>query len=364
MNHARCAPGQARLLLAAMGLVLTLLLLGLAPAVVHAAPADHLVLHTSFVPKSPTILSPSRNMTISFNYKTAQVAGVRIFARPLTGAALPPKYAASPSPLYPAGSGSGSGTFTVTSGDAVVTSVRIQMWNDAQTTLLFETFVPVSYQFRSATQKVTKLTTTSTPNVLKRGQKVKVGFDYKIVATGGARIFVRPITAGELTPHYAAHASPLYPKGTGTANGWFTVTSGTTTVDHVQIEMWNAAGTKRLFQAFVPVSYRFVRTANVVTSFSFSLPSANILELDELLNINFKYTTNYPGGVRIWLRPTAGNYGAHPSSLYPVGSGVGNGWFTIENPATTVSGISVEMWDDAATVLIFRAVMPVSYQFR
>ena len=71
------------------------------------------------------------------------------------------------------------------------------------------------------------------------------------------RIFARPFTSGALTPNYAAHPSPLYPVGTGSASGWFTISDGTVKVDQIRIQMWNADQTRLLFQTKIPVSYQF-----------------------------------------------------------------------------------------------------------
>jgi hypothetical protein len=98
-------------------------------------------------PPTPNILLHNQDVKVSFWYVTPR-AGVRIFARPFTGGAPSPGYAASGSPLYPTGSGRGNGTFTIRSGNVVVDQIRIQMWNADQSQLLFEAFLPVNYQFR------------------------------------------------------------------------------------------------------------------------------------------------------------------------------------------------------------------------
>ena len=183
----------------------------------RAASAANLVTHVSLSPGTPNILRLNQNVTVNFSYTTNEAGGVRIWARPFSGGALTPNYAASGSPLYPVGSGTGSGSFTITSGNPTVTKIRFQMWNASGTTLLFETFIPVSYQFKSAAQVVSKIRLTATPNVLKHGQKVSVSFRYKATTPGGVRIFARPISGAALTPHYAAHASKLYRPAAGRA---------------------------------------------------------------------------------------------------------------------------------------------------
>ncbi len=74
--------------------------------------------------------------------------------RPLTGGSTTPNYAAHGSPFHPVGLGSGTGYFTITQDYAVVEQVRFQMWNDAQTVLLFEMIIDAEYTFGNPTPNV------------------------------------------------------------------------------------------------------------------------------------------------------------------------------------------------------------------
>ena len=183
---------------------------------------------------------------------------MRIFVRPLSGSTATPNYTASASPLYAVGTGTGHGWFTVTKGATTVTKVRLTMWNASKTKLLFKADLPVSYQFRRPTNIVNSIRLTpATANLLLFGENVNLTFKYTTNNAGGVRIFARPFTSGALTPSYAAHGSPLYPVGTGSATGYFTITAGAVRVDHIRIQMWNANQSRLLFQAKIPVSYRF-----------------------------------------------------------------------------------------------------------
>jgi len=113
-----------------------------------AASADNLVSQIELIPATPNILKFEQNVTVNFKYDTTETAGVRIFARPFSGNKLTPNYAACPSPLYPLGSGTGSCAFTINSGNTTVSRIRFQVWDANLTKILFQTFVPVSYQFR------------------------------------------------------------------------------------------------------------------------------------------------------------------------------------------------------------------------
>jgi hypothetical protein len=98
-------------------------------------------------PSSPASLIFNQNVDITFDYTTEEAGGVRIFARPFSSGSLTSNYAAHSSPNYPVGSGSGTGYFTITSGAAIVDQIRIRMYNDDQSVLLLEFFIPVEYHF-------------------------------------------------------------------------------------------------------------------------------------------------------------------------------------------------------------------------
>ena len=236
----------------------------IAPGLVSA---DHRVTQLGIAPRTPNILPFNKNVTVSFSYQTSEPGGVLIIARPFSGAAPTPNYAACSSPVYPASTGTGSCTFTVTSGATTVTRIRFQMWNTSQTTLLFETFIPVHYQYKGNPTLVRSLVLApGTPNILRFGQNVTVRFAYRTNQAGGVRIFARPMTGAGLTPNHAACESPLYPVGTGTGSCSFTIQSGAATVDGVRLEIWNANQTTLLFRAVVPVRYQFLGGQTFVRS--------------------------------------------------------------------------------------------------
>ena len=348
---------------------LALLLPAAAPTVAAAASAEHLVTQIALTPRTPNILKNNQTVAISFNYTTTEAGGVRVFTLPFSGNAPTPHYAVNASPLYPVGSGAGACHFTITSGNATVTRIRFQMWNDSQTTLLYQTFIPISYQFKSAAQIVSRIGLTATPNVLKLGQKVSVSFNYRATTAGGVRIFARPLSGSALTPNYSAHPSPVYRVGSGAGRGWFTINRGAATVTRVRFQMWNASQTRLLFQAVVPVHYQFKLPANIVNSIDLTPSTPNVLQFGENVTLALSYTTNEVGGVRIFARPFSGgaltpNYGGNPSPVYPVGSGDASGYFTITDGAATVNEIRLQMWNADQTILLFETKIPVFYQFR
>ncbi len=123
----------------------TLLLEFFVPVDYHFS--THSISNITLLPPSPAFFTFNQNVNLTFDYTTDESAGVRIFARPITGGSLTPSYSASGSPIYPVGSGNGSGNFTITSGDVIVDEIRFQMWDANQTTLLLEFFIPVEYHF-------------------------------------------------------------------------------------------------------------------------------------------------------------------------------------------------------------------------
>ena len=211
-----------------------------------------------FSPDSPSALPFGENVDISFSYSTTEAGGIRIFARPMTNGSTTPGYGASGSPLYPAGSGSGSGSFTITGGETTVDQIRFQVYNSDQSALLSEFFVPVIFHFHAAATSITDIEAASpSPASLAYGQNVDITFNYSTAQAGGIRIFARPMTNGATTPGYGASGSPLYPAGSGSGSGSFTITGGETTVDQIRFQVYNSDQSALLSEFFVPVRYAF-----------------------------------------------------------------------------------------------------------
>ena len=107
----------------------------------------NLIINKFLALPTANILGFNQNVTITFDYSTIEVGGVRIWARPFSKGSLTPNYAAHGSSLYLVGTGSGSGSFTIKSGDVNVDHIRFQMWNNTSSHLIYEAFVPVCYLF-------------------------------------------------------------------------------------------------------------------------------------------------------------------------------------------------------------------------
>jgi len=330
------------------------------------AQGDHLVTAIHLTPDSPNILRTNENVSLIFQYITNEPSGVRIFARPYTDGAPTPGYAAHPSGIYPTGSGQGEGWFTISSGTVVVDQIRIQMLNANQSVLLFETYLPVYYLFTDVSHVVSHVfLSPDTPDVLAFGQNVDLRFQYLTRETTGVRIWARPFTNGNLTPNYAAHGSPIYKTGAGQGSGSFTISSGTVVVDQIRIQMWDAAETSLLFEAFLPVYYRFMNPTNIVTHIEFNPDTPNVFKYSDDVNLTFNYSNNQKDGVRIWARPFSGanlspGYAAHGSPVYPAGSGGGTGSFRLTAGPMVVDRVRIQMWTPDQSALLYEAFLPVS----
>ncbi len=304
----------------------------------------------------------SQNVEIEFDYEIDEPGGARIFARPFTNGALSPGYGASGSPIY-SGNGTGSGTFTFTAGEVLVDEIRILVTNADQTATLREMWVPVHYQFSE--NGVNDFQFSSNPEIssLLLGEQFQVTFDYNINHTGGARIFVRPFTAGSLTSGYSASGSQLF-TGSGTETVNFTINSGNNVrVDSLRIVITNADQTTTLQTLYVPVNLYFstVKVTDVtITGTDFTPNGTNI-------TVNFDYSTTETGGARIFPRPytntglTTG-YGACGSASH-TGSGTLNCNFTINGSNQHVDHIRFQATNDDQSQVLLTVLYPVDLTF-
>jgi hypothetical protein len=196
------------------------------------------------------------------------------------------------------------------------------------------------------------------------GEKVYVDFDYTIDEPGGARIFVRPFTDGELTPGYGASGSPLY-TGTGNSESNFTLNTAGPTVEELRFQITNANQSEVLREFYVPVHYEFYE--NGVHDFAFSAAQevASFL-LGEPVEIDFKYDIRHTGGARIFFRPfTDGSltpgYSASGSALFN-GTGDGTARFQINSGVNVrVDSVRVTVLNADQTELIQEFYIPVNW---
>ena len=327
--------------------------------------SSHVIDNINITPNSPASFVVGQNVDITFNYTTNHPGGVRIFARPITAGATTPEFSAHGSPLYPTGSGSGTGYFSVTSGNAIIDHIRFQMYNDDQSQLLLEFFLPVD--FRYAAHAINNIVISpGSPDCMLFDEHINVTFDYRTSQPGGVRIFLLPFTDGTPTKHFAVSPSPLYPPGNGSGNGFITVTSDNIIIDRLRFKITNADQSQDLLEFFIPVYYPYSlhRISNIVLK-----PTAPAyLTSGHDVEIKFDYLANQPGGVRIFARPyTAAsltpNYGAHGSPLYSSGSGNGDGYFNISNLSVLVDHLRFQMYNESQSQLLLEFFLPALYYY-
>ena len=147
--------------------------------------------------------------------------------------------------------------------------------------------------------KPTRITDSSvtpvSPATLENGKKI--AFNYKFVTdqTDGVRIFVRPFTAGQLSPDYAASPSGLVIGASGEGVGDITIKTGAVTVDQLRFQIVNPDQSKVLYEEFKPVNYTFKAPVIKTTRFiewSMTPASPVTLKSGEESTVKFKYLTD------------------------------------------------------------------------
>ncbi len=265
---------------------------------------------------------------LDLEYSTDEAAGVRIYVLPFTAGEPSPSFGVSGSGIF-TGSGVTSPFITITAGDLIVDEIRVRITTADQSEILREFFIPVNYHFGengvhdfsfSADQKIGSFLL---------GEQVQTSFDYQINHPGGARIFVRPLTNGSLTPGYTASGSALY-TGTGSVTANFAINSGTNVrVDQLRVRITNDSQSEILREFFLPVNWYW----STVKVTGFGVPGTNFVANNADKTVNFSYQTTEAAGVRIFPRPMTNGeltpqYAAC-GSLSFTGAGSGSCNFTI-----------------------------------
>ncbi len=219
---------------------------------------------TDIVPQTGNFPYNGENRMVNYNYSTTEAGGVRIFPRPWTNGALTPGYSASGSGLY-MGSGAASGTYTIGTGNQRVDHTRFQVTNADQSEVLLQMLSPVEYTFGNFLVDNIQLCPAS-PARLENGSNVNINFGYYNDEGAETRIFVRPMTNGNLTPGYAASGSGLYAVGSGAAKANFTISSGDQVVDQLRFRITSADQSTQLAEYFIPVKYVFGNASVAATA--------------------------------------------------------------------------------------------------
>jgi len=115
-----------------------------------------------------------------------------------------------------------------------------------------------------------------------------------------------------------------------------------------------------------------IRWESSITNIQFSPPSPAgfCYGWDERLTITFDYSTDYPGGVRIWTLPFTGgsstqDFRVSGSIIYPTGSGSGDDFFffDVEHGPRIVDQVRYQMWSLDHSVLLEEVFVDVDFRW-
>lgn len=195
----------------------------------------------TLTPGTPENLGNEQTVTIEFDYATSATDGVYIWAYAASepGHAAPDQnHTGSPLLMGPTGHLTRSFSFAGSSAEHAIPWVWIRMANAGITENLVSVNLPVAYHWGPhAIRNIA--CTPRPPAALDDNEVVNVTFDYVTTEAGGVRLFVTPLTDGVASPGAAMSGSALYPVGSGSASGSFTITSGQVAVDQVRHRMRN-----------------------------------------------------------------------------------------------------------------------------
>jgi hypothetical protein len=221
--------------------------------------SSHAVSDLSIAPPTPNIRPYEQKVTVSYKYRTTDTAGVKIFISPFSqGKATPNSFTNSvPTPL-PSGEGNSSSWFYVKNQPATVDQLRIQMYTADQSALLFEAFIPVHFEYQSATDVIAGFVPEErSPTIMEHSRHVTLGSFYHMLTPGPFEFKLVPMSHGAPAP--GAQSSPF----TALANSGymilsFTILSGPVIVDQLRVEVWKTDPAPVLyFTASIPVHYQY-----------------------------------------------------------------------------------------------------------
>lgn len=117
-------------------------------AATATAVALNQVFNATFNPGSPASMTANSRVNITFQYSTSDPGGVRIWFQPYTGSAYATNGFYGPSDVYPAAiNGNGVTYIGISSGAVTVDRLKVIMRSEAQGITLYETYIPVNYQY-------------------------------------------------------------------------------------------------------------------------------------------------------------------------------------------------------------------------
>lgn len=310
----------------------------------------------------PASFANGEDVTVYLSYTTDQPAGVRIYVRPYSNGSLSPNYSANASQLY-MGSGVASGSYSIQSGTVLVDEIRIEVYNSTGSTLLRRLWVPVQHRFGNS--GVNHFTYSHSPNLSSflHEEEFTTYFKYNVNYPGGARVFIRPYTNGNLTPDYDASGSAVF-TGSGSANASFTIKSGKNVhVDELRVRVVSADQTVTIDEFFIPINLYFstVKVKSIIAQ------AGNYPHNNETRTVSYSYSITEAGGARIFTRPmTNGSetpYFSGSGSTILTGNGTKNGNFTITSTNQKVDQARIRATNSDQSEVLLEIYVPVDYTF-
>lgn len=213
-----------------------------------------------------------------------------------------------------------------------------------------------------------------TTATLPLGGTLSVRIDYRAVSSNEVLILARPYRCGRLVPGYAAHPSPTYPRGSGTADGWFKFNCPAY-VDEVRVEMQDRGTRRVLASARAQVRVGWVGSGGGgpgggdsirATRYSPSPPAT--LRVGRKFHVRMEFRVASTGQALAFVRPyTNGSptpgYRAHPSATFNRGDGTAVGWFFFDSPVR-VDEIRVTLRDRATQRVLAERRCRVNLRWR
>ncbi len=209
-------------------------------------------------------------------------------------------------------------------------------------------------------------TTPDSPASICLDEWVVVNYNYKS-DEDDVLLFIRPMSAGELTPGYAAEPSSLLPIGNGSGITKFKITSGDDiTIDQLRIEMYNADQSELLLEKFVDVEFNVVLNSVEIKNYS---GEEKHLNNGEWIDFDFDYKITNPSGARIFIRPfTDGdrspNYGASGSPIFN-GEGNSDAGFTINaGEITHIDQLRIQVFNHDQSELLLEKFVDADITYK
>lgn len=204
------------------------------------------------------------------------------------------------------------------------------------------------------------------PSYLPYGEQVVVSIDCKVTEAEGVRVYVLPYSGLNPTPGYGTSGSVIVPFGESTVSRYFTINSGTPTVDRVRVRMNTADNSAQILEFFVRVRYEYGPYG--IFNIDLSEVDHSVLANGSDLNVTCDYVTPGPEDVIVFARPyTDGSL----SPGYSAGGGVRVPFagsaaqhFTFNSSDSDVDHIRIYIRNDANTETLFEIFHPVDFSWR